>query len=118
MTSSTARTGRIVLGRTEVEFGVSAIVAVEHDMEGALRVLSGEFGKTRKDTIRFIVRVWMEKNLPVHSTKAAMWAEISGHRTRSVKIGRETSEETDGATGDMHGCEPGFQGLIFNVRLV
>lgn len=30
--------------------------------------LSGEFGKTRNDTVRFIVREWMEKNtyLPVH----------------------------------------------------
>lgn len=32
------------------------------------RDLAGEFGKTRNDTVRLIVREWMEKNtyLPVH----------------------------------------------------
>ncbi|MGO8085207.1 hypothetical protein AB9E31_35420, partial [Rhizobium leguminosarum] len=42
--------------------------AVAGHMEEALRDLSGEFGMTRNDMIRFIVREWMEKNtyLPVH----------------------------------------------------
>jgi hypothetical protein len=42
---------------------------MEDDVEEALRNLAGELGLTRNDTIRFIVREWMEKNtyLPVHS---------------------------------------------------
>ncbi|MBY3168173.1 hypothetical protein HFO53_10775 [Rhizobium laguerreae] len=41
---------------------------MEDDVEDALRDLAGEFGMTRNDTIRFIVREWMEKSiyLPVH----------------------------------------------------
>ncbi|ARO31724.1 hypothetical protein NXC14_CH03839 [Rhizobium sp. NXC14] len=43
-------------------------IAFEHDMEEAVRDLSGELGKTRNDTVRLIVRACMEKNtcLPVH----------------------------------------------------
>lgn len=43
--------------------------SLEEAVEGALRDLAGELGLTRNDTIRFIVREWMEKNvyLPVHS---------------------------------------------------
>ncbi|MBB2712438.1 CopG family transcriptional regulator [Rhizobium sophoriradicis] len=41
----------------------------EDDIEEALRDLSGEFGKTRNDTVRLIVPEWMENNtyLPVHN---------------------------------------------------
>ncbi|MEH2679628.1 ribbon-helix-helix protein, CopG family [Rhizobium leguminosarum bv. viciae] len=44
-------------------------VSLEEEVEDALRHLAGELGLTRNDTIRFIVREWMEKNayLPVHS---------------------------------------------------
>lgn len=34
----------------------SGSIAFEDDIEEALRDLSGEFGKTRNDTVRFIVR--------------------------------------------------------------
>ncbi|MBB2795951.1 UNVERIFIED_ORG: hypothetical protein GGD58_004852 [Rhizobium pisi] len=46
----------------------SGSTAFDDDMEEALRDLAGEFGKTRNDTVRCIVRGWMEKNtyLPVH----------------------------------------------------
>ncbi|ARQ08617.1 hypothetical protein NXC12_CH00526 [Rhizobium etli] len=46
----------------------SGSIAFDDDIEEALRDLSGEFGKTRNDTVRYIVREWMEKNtyLPVH----------------------------------------------------
>jgi hypothetical protein len=46
----------------------SGSMAFDDDIEEALRDLSGEFGKTRNDMVRFIVREWMEKNtyLPVH----------------------------------------------------
>lgn len=37
-------------------------VSMEDDVEDALRDLAGEFGMTHNDTIRFIVREWMEKN--------------------------------------------------------
>ncbi|MBY5717647.1 CopG family transcriptional regulator [Rhizobium leguminosarum] len=57
-----------MLRRAALMLRNSGSVAFEDDMEEALRDLSGEFGKTRNDTIRFIVREWMEKNtyLPVH----------------------------------------------------
>ncbi|ACE90141.1 hypothetical protein AMC90_CH01090 [Rhizobium phaseoli] len=46
----------------------SGSIAFDDDMEEILRDLAGEFGKTRNDTVRSIVREWMEKNtyLPVH----------------------------------------------------
>lgn len=47
-----------------------------------LRKLAGEFGTTRNDTIRFIVREWMEKNtyLPLHL--------LTRNRTRPLIIQR------------------------------
>ncbi|MGO8301046.1 CopG family transcriptional regulator [Rhizobium ruizarguesonis] len=59
---------QIMLRRAALLLRNSGSIAFEDDMEEALRDLSGEFGKTRNDTIRFIVREWMEKNayLPVH----------------------------------------------------
>ncbi|UIK18014.1 CopG family transcriptional regulator [Rhizobium leguminosarum] len=59
---------QIMLRRAALMLRNSGSIAFEDDMEEALRDLSGEFGKTRNDTIRFIVREWMEKNtyLPVH----------------------------------------------------
>ncbi|RWY85163.1 CopG family transcriptional regulator [Rhizobium leguminosarum] len=59
---------QIMLRRAALLLRNSGSIAFENDMEEALRDLSGEFGKTRNDTIRFIVREWMEKNayLPVH----------------------------------------------------
>jgi sulfite reductase alpha subunit-like flavoprotein len=40
---------------------------MDDDVEEALRDLASEFEVTRNDTIRYIVREWMEKNtyLPV-----------------------------------------------------
>ncbi|NKM12992.1 CopG family transcriptional regulator [Rhizobium laguerreae] len=60
---------QIMLRRASLMLRNSGSIAFEDDMEEALRDLSGEFGKTRNDTIRFIVREWMEKNtyLPVRS---------------------------------------------------
>ncbi|WP_261331099.1 ribbon-helix-helix domain-containing protein [Rhizobium leguminosarum] len=47
----------------------SSSIAFDDDVEEVLRDLSGEFGKTRNDIVRFIVREWMEKNtyLPAHA---------------------------------------------------
>lgn len=48
---------------------------MEDGAEDALRDLAGELDMTRNDTIRFIVREWMETNtyLPVHElVKTAM----------------------------------------------
>ncbi|RWX32096.1 hypothetical protein EHI47_11865 [Rhizobium leguminosarum] len=47
----------------------SSSIAFDDDVEEVLRDLSGEFGKTPNDIVRFIVREWMEKNtyLPVHA---------------------------------------------------
>ncbi|NDK53118.1 CopG family transcriptional regulator [Rhizobium laguerreae] len=60
---------QIMLRRAALMLRNSGSIAFEDDMEEALRDLSGEFGKTRNDTIRLVVREWMEKNtyLPVHA---------------------------------------------------
>lgn len=59
---------QIMLRRDALLLRNSGSIAFDDDIEEALRDLSGEFGKTRNDTVRFIVREWMEKNtyLPVH----------------------------------------------------
>ncbi|MBY3332545.1 CopG family transcriptional regulator [Rhizobium laguerreae] len=59
---------QIMLRRAALLLRNSGSISFEGDIEEALRDLSGEFGKTRNDTIRFIVGEWMEKNtyLPVH----------------------------------------------------
>ncbi|WFT88017.1 hypothetical protein [Rhizobium leguminosarum] len=59
---------QIILRRAALLLRNSSSIAFDDDVEEALRDLSGEFGKTRNDTVRFIVREWMEKNtyLPVH----------------------------------------------------
>ncbi|MGO4112312.1 CopG family transcriptional regulator [Rhizobium ruizarguesonis] len=60
---------QIMLRRAALRLRNSGAVSMEDDVEEALRDLAGEFGMTRNDTIRFIVREWMEKNtyLPVHN---------------------------------------------------
>ncbi|MBY3486107.1 CopG family transcriptional regulator [Rhizobium laguerreae] len=60
---------QIILRRAALRLRNASAVSMEDDVEDALRDLAGEFGMTRNDTIRFIVREWMEKNtyLPVHS---------------------------------------------------
>ncbi|MBX4954281.1 CopG family transcriptional regulator [Rhizobium lentis] len=59
---------QIMLRRAALMLRNSGSIAFDDNVEEALRELSGEFGKTRNDTVRFIVREWMEKNtyLPVH----------------------------------------------------
>ncbi|MBX4899485.1 CopG family transcriptional regulator [Rhizobium bangladeshense] len=59
---------QIMLRRAALLLRNSGSIAFDDDIEEALRDLSGEFGKTRNDIVRFIVREWMEKNtyLPVH----------------------------------------------------
>ncbi|WP_434730162.1 CopG family transcriptional regulator [Rhizobium binae] len=59
---------QIMLRRAALLLRNSGSIAFDDDIEEALRDLSGEFGKTRNDTVRFIVREWMETNtyLPVH----------------------------------------------------
>lgn len=59
---------QIMLRRAALLLRNSGSIAFDADIEEALRDLSGAFNKTRNDTIRFIVREWMEKNtyLPVH----------------------------------------------------
>jgi hypothetical protein len=59
---------QIMLRRAALRLRNAGAVSMEDDVEEALRDLASEFGMTRNDTIRFIVREWMEKNtyLPVH----------------------------------------------------
>ncbi|AXA44712.1 CopG family transcriptional regulator (plasmid) [Rhizobium leguminosarum] len=59
---------QIMLRRAALRLRNSGAVSMEDDVEDALRDLASEFGMTRNDTIRFIVREWMEKNtyLPVY----------------------------------------------------
>ncbi|EJJ28842.1 hypothetical protein [Rhizobium sp. CF142] len=59
---------QIMLRRAALLLRNSGSIAFDDDMEEALRDLSNEFGKTRNDTVRLIVREWMEQNtyLPVH----------------------------------------------------
>ncbi|MBX4906191.1 MULTISPECIES: CopG family transcriptional regulator [Rhizobium] len=59
---------QIMLRRAALLLRNSGSIAFDNDVEEALRDLSGEFGKTRNDTVRYIVREWMEQNtyLPVH----------------------------------------------------
>ncbi|MBW9053484.1 CopG family transcriptional regulator [Rhizobium mesosinicum] len=59
---------QIMLRRAALLLRNSGSIAFDDDIEEALRDLSDEFGKTRNDTVRLIVREWMEKNtfLPVH----------------------------------------------------
>ena len=59
---------QILLRRAALLLRNSGSIAFDDDIEEALRELSDEFGKTRNDTLRLIVREWMEKNtyLPVH----------------------------------------------------
>jgi macrodomain Ter protein organizer (MatP/YcbG family) len=60
---------QIMLRRAALRLRNAGAVSMEDDVEEALRDLASEFGMTRNDTIRFIVREWMEKNtyLPVHN---------------------------------------------------
>ncbi|OOO17716.1 CopG family transcriptional regulator [Rhizobium sophoriradicis] len=60
---------QVMLRRAALLLRNSGSIAFDADVDDALRDLSGEFGLTRSDTIRFIVREWMEKNtyLPVYS---------------------------------------------------
>ncbi|MBX4952113.1 MULTISPECIES: CopG family transcriptional regulator [Rhizobium] len=59
---------QIMLRRAALLLRNSGSIAFDDDIEESLRDLSGELGKMRNDTVRFIVREWMEKNtyLPVH----------------------------------------------------
>ncbi|MBB2719112.1 UNVERIFIED_ORG: hypothetical protein GGD48_004371 [Rhizobium etli] len=59
---------QIMLRRAALLLRNSGSIAFDDDIEEVLRDLAGEFGKTRNDTVRYIVREWMEKNtyLPVH----------------------------------------------------
>ncbi|MBY3590629.1 CopG family transcriptional regulator [Rhizobium bangladeshense] len=70
---------QIMLRRAALLLRNSGSIAFDDDIEEALRDLSGEFGKTRNDTVRFIVREWMEKNayLPVHDLDED--GEVSGN---------------------------------------
>ncbi|NEJ98637.1 CopG family transcriptional regulator [Rhizobium ruizarguesonis] len=59
---------QIMLRRAALRLRNAGALSMDNDVEEALRDLSGEFGMTRNDTIRYIVREWMEKStyLPVH----------------------------------------------------
>ncbi|MBB2674528.1 UNVERIFIED_ORG: hypothetical protein GGE44_004106 [Rhizobium esperanzae] len=59
---------QIMLRRAALLLRNFGSIAFDDEVEEALRDLSGEFGKTRNDLVRFIVREWMEQNtyLPVH----------------------------------------------------
>jgi hypothetical protein len=59
---------QIMLRRAALRLRNAAPVSMDDNIEEALRDIAGELGLTRNDTIRFIVREWLEKNtyLPVH----------------------------------------------------
>ncbi|MDI5927594.1 CopG family transcriptional regulator [Rhizobium leguminosarum] len=59
---------QIMLRRAALRLRNAAAVSMDDDVEEILRDLAGELGMTRNDTIRYIVREWMEKNTypPVH----------------------------------------------------
>ncbi|MGR9204110.1 CopG family transcriptional regulator [Rhizobium leguminosarum] len=59
---------QIMLRRAALRLRNAAAVSMDDDVEEILRDLAGELGMTRNDTIRYIVREWLEKNtyLPVH----------------------------------------------------
>ncbi|MGO6695675.1 CopG family transcriptional regulator [Rhizobium johnstonii] len=59
---------QITLRRAALRLRNAGAASMEDDAEDALRDLAGELDMTRNDTIRFIVREWMETNtyLPVH----------------------------------------------------
>ncbi|KEC75490.1 hypothetical protein RLPCCGM1_c0867 [Rhizobium leguminosarum bv. phaseoli CCGM1] len=59
---------QIMLRRAALRLRNAGGISMDDDVEEALRDLAGEFGVTRNDMIRYIVREWMEKNtyLPVH----------------------------------------------------
>lgn len=59
---------QIMLRRAALRLRNAGAISMDDDVEEALRDLAGELGMTRNDTIRYIVREWMEKNLylPVH----------------------------------------------------
>ncbi|MGR9477035.1 CopG family transcriptional regulator [Rhizobium leguminosarum] len=59
---------QIMLRRAALRLRNAAAVSMDDDVEEVLRDVAGELGMTRNDTIRFIVREWMETNtyLPVH----------------------------------------------------
>lgn len=60
---------QIMLRRAAIRLRNAAPVSMEDDIEEALRNLAGELGLTRNDTIKHIVREWLETNtyLPVHN---------------------------------------------------
>ncbi|ULR43407.1 CopG family transcriptional regulator [Rhizobium sp. K102] len=60
---------QIMLRRAALRLRNAGALSMDDDVEEVLRDLAGEFGMTRNDTIRYIVREWLEKNtyLPVHS---------------------------------------------------
>ncbi|MBY5447170.1 CopG family transcriptional regulator [Rhizobium leguminosarum] len=60
---------QIMLRRAALRLRNAGAVSMEDDVEDALADLSSEFGVTRNDMIRYIVREWMEQNtyLPVHN---------------------------------------------------
>ncbi|PDT09768.1 hypothetical protein CO655_16360 [Rhizobium sp. M1] len=51
-----------------IQLQPTATTSFDDDIEDALRDLAGELGLTRNDTIRTIVREWLQQNtyLPVH----------------------------------------------------
>ena len=59
---------QVLLRRAALLLRNAGSIAFDDEIEEVLRDLSSEFGKTRNDTVRLIVREWMEKNiyLPVH----------------------------------------------------
>ncbi|ANM10412.1 MULTISPECIES: ribbon-helix-helix protein, CopG family [unclassified Rhizobium] len=54
---------QIMLRRAALRLRNAGDISMDDDVEEALRDLAGEFGMTRNDMIRYIVREWMEKNL-------------------------------------------------------
>ncbi|MGO6904834.1 CopG family transcriptional regulator [Rhizobium ruizarguesonis] len=60
---------QIMLRRAALRLRNCGSIALDDDMEEAIRDVCSELVLTREDAIRYIVREWMEKNtcLPVHN---------------------------------------------------
>ena len=72
---------QILLRRAALMLRNSGSIAFDHNMEEAVRDLAGEFGKTRNDTVRFIVREWMEQN---RRRRRSRWGSLIEQRPCSA----------------------------------
>ncbi|ACI55669.1 hypothetical protein Rleg2_2394 [Rhizobium leguminosarum bv. trifolii WSM2304] len=71
-----------MLRRAALRLRNAAAVSMDDEVEEVLRDLAGELGLMRNDTIRFIVREWMKKNIYCRCTCSKRMALLKKmHRT-------------------------------------